>query len=264
MAFLGGARELGETPQKNLTHPALWGIIKIDKGLKMADPYPKQSYGGIFIGYNIRGTIGGDVTFRVRRGNGHYGSINRHVYQDRFTRVTPSSVNNTESEPYRALLRAAIIHWQFALTAAEKAAYNRRASRRLRMSGYNLFIREAMLGKVPMYVDRGDPAAYDYAKEDLSKDGAWHDLDLSGIVPAGAKAVFIIGHVQGAGADWAIMFRKKGNTNEINHGGMETLRANVERHRSSTVALSTARVIQYKADNQAWTTLDLCVRGWWM
>jgi len=64
------------------------------------------------------------------------------------------------------------------------------------------------IGKPPGFEDRGDPAVYDYDKNDLTKDGAWHDLDLSGIVPENAKAVFIIGHVQGNGIDWTIMFRK--------------------------------------------------------
>jgi len=119
------------------------------------------------------------------------------------------------------------------------------------------------IGKAPVFVDRGDPAVYDYDKDDLTKDGTWHDLDLSGIVPEKAKAVFIVGHLQGAGADWTIMFRKKGNVNEVVHGGMETLRANVERHRSSIIALDDNRKIQYKVDDQAWTTLDLAVKGWW-
>jgi len=117
--------------------------------------------------------------------------------------------------------------------------------------------------KFPGFVDRGDPAVYDYAKEDLTIDGAWHDMNLAGIVPIGAKAVFIIGHLQGNGADWTIMFRKKGNVNEVVHGGMETLRANVERHRSSIVALDTNRKIQYKVDDQAWDTLDLAIKAWW-
>jgi len=119
------------------------------------------------------------------------------------------------------------------------------------------------IGRPTGFVDRGDPAAYDYAKEDLTIDGAWHDLDLSGIVSEFAKAVFIIGHLEGPAVDWAIMFRKKGNVNEIVHGGMETLRAGVERHRSSIVALDDNRIIEYKVDNQAWTTLDLAVKGWW-
>lgn len=119
------------------------------------------------------------------------------------------------------------------------------------------------IGKAPIFVDRGDPAAYDYAKEDLTIDGAWHDLDLSAIVPEKAKAVFIAGHLQGNAVDWKIAFRKNGNVNEIVHGGMETLRAGVERHRSSTIALDGDRKIEYNADNQAWTTLDLVIKGWW-
>lgn len=225
--------------------------------------YEKQTYNGIFIGYGIRGSIGGDTTFRVRRGNGFYDSILGHRYQDKFTLVVPSSINNPESEPFRRQWIAAVLHWQQVLSAAEKAEYNRRATHGLRMSGYNLFMREAMLGKVEMYVDRGDPAVYDLAKENLQLDGAWHDWDLSGLIAIGAKCVKIIGHLNGNGIDWKIMFRKKGNTNEINHGGMETIRANVTRHRSSTVSPDSNRVIQYKADNQAWATLDLSVRGWW-
>jgi len=119
------------------------------------------------------------------------------------------------------------------------------------------------IGRAPGFIDRGDPAVYDYDKEDLTIDGTWQDLDLSGIVPLHAKAVFIIGHLQGNAIDWEIRFRKKGNVNEVVHGGMETIRAGVERHRSSIVALDNDRVIQYKVDNQAWTTLDLAVKGWW-
>ena len=119
------------------------------------------------------------------------------------------------------------------------------------------------IGKAPVFVDRGDPADYDYAKEDLTIDGAWHDMNLSAIIPEKAKAVFIIGHLEGNAVDWHIRFRKNGNVNEVAHGGMETLRANVERHRSSVVALDDNRIIEYNVDNQAWTTLDLAVKGWW-
>ncbi|MBA7636956.1 hypothetical protein ES703_44584 [subsurface metagenome] len=119
------------------------------------------------------------------------------------------------------------------------------------------------IGKAPCFVDRGDPDAYDYDKEDLVTDGTWQDMDLSAIVSEKAKAVFIIGHLMGAGADWQIRFRKKGNINEVAHGGMETLRANVERHRSSVVALDADRKIQYNADDVAWVTLSLAVKGWW-
>lgn len=225
--------------------------------------YEKQTYDGVIIGAWIRGSIGGDTTFRVRRGNGHYDSVLGRLYQDKFTLVVPGSINNPESEPYRTQLRAGIDYWQNILSAAQKKDYNRRASHGLQMSGYNLFIREVLTGKVKMYVDRGDPAAYDFAKEDLTINGTWQELDLSPYVPAIARAVLIMGHVEGNAVNWRIRFRAYGNSNEINHGGMDTLRANVQRHRSSIVAIGSDRKIEYNADNQAWTTLNLSVRGWW-
>lgn len=222
-----------------------------------------RRYSGIDVGITIRGSIANSRIFRVRRGNGFYGSTLGVLYQDQYAYFIPTSINNTTSEPYRRQWIAAVHKWKYDLTDSEKKAYNRRAHKGLRMSGYNLFMREAMKGLVQMFVDRGDPASYDYAKTDLQIDGAWHDLDLSLLVPAGAKAVLLIGHVEGNAIDWKINFRKKGNSNEINHGDMETIRANVTRHRSLIVAVDENRVIQYNADNEAWTTLSLAVRGWW-
>lgn len=224
---------------------------------------PFGSFPNSQIGFGIQKSIFKEFTFRLRPGNGYYESKVGEIYQDRYAYFVPPSINNPESEPYRRQWIAAVHKWRYDLTTEEKKEYDRRAMFVRHMSGYNLFMREAMKGLVEMFVDRGDPAVYDYDKDDLTKDGAWHDLNLSAIVPAGAKAVFIIGHVEGNGIDWTIMFRKKDNVNEINHGGMETIRANVERHRSSIVALNVNRVIQYKADNQAWATLNLAVRGWW-
>ena len=229
----------------------------------MATLHEKRQYSSVLVGAGIRKSIGLSVTYRMRRGNGSYGAIDGEIYQDRYKYFVPGSINNAQSEPYRRQWIAAVHKWIYDLTAAQKTEYQRRASHGLQMSGYNLFMREAMLGKVQMFVDRGDPAAYDYAKEDLTIDGAWHDLDLSALVPAGAKAVLLIGHLEGNAIAWKINFRKNGNSNEINHCDMETIRANVTRHRSSIIALDANRVIEYNADNQAWANLYLCVRGWW-
>lgn len=110
--------------------------------------YEKQTYNGVFIGYGIRRSIAGSTTFRVRRGNGYYGSVLGHIYQDKFTLVIPSSINNPQSAAYRTLLANAVAYWKNNLSAEEKAAYNRQASHGLRMSGYNLFIRKVILGEV--------------------------------------------------------------------------------------------------------------------
>lgn len=106
--------------------------------------YDYQTYNGVIIGYGIRGSLGGDTTYRVRRGNGHYNSILGHIYQDKFALVVPGSINNPESAAYRTLLTNAVAHWKNTLSEAQKKAYNRRASHGLQMSGYNLFVREVI------------------------------------------------------------------------------------------------------------------------
>lgn len=223
----------------------------------------KRTYAGIPLGVTVRRQIGHEYIFRVRRGNGHQGAKLGVTYQDKYAYVVPDSIANAEGEPARANLRAAVDYWKNILTDEQKATYNARVSKLKGLSGYNLFIREALKGEFSMFVDRGDPSGYDFDKDDLTLDGAWHDLDLSAIVPSTARAVLIAGHVEGVGADWAIQFKKYGQSNDINHGGMETLRAGVERHRSAIVATDNNRKIQYKADNESWDALDLTVRGWW-
>jgi len=229
----------------------------------LTDKMRNQTYRTRTIGYGIRGSINDEITYRVRTGNNNNGAPLGSPIQDKFEYNIPSSINNPESQPYRQQWKAAIAKWRYDLTAEEKKVYKSRANRVRHMSGYNLFVREAMKGLVQMFVYRGDPAAYDFVKTDLTTDGAWNELDLSAIVPAGAAAVMLSAHLEGAAVDWTIDFKKNGQANDINHGGMQTIRANVERHRSTIVAVDADRKVQYKADDETWTTLSLVVRGWW-
>ena len=114
------------------------------------------------------------------------------------------------------------------------------------------------------FYNRGDPASVDYIKTDLTLDGTWVDLNLFDIVPVNAKAVLLHVTVEGNSATWSMMFRKNGNVNEIIHEHVESLRANVERSRNAIVALDVNRVIEYKGDNVAWTTVNIVVSGWWI
>jgi len=114
----------------------------------MANRFPRQTYNGGFIGYGVRRSLGGDITFRVRRGNGYYGSILGHRYQDKFTLVIPSSINNKRGEPYRVLLAAAVAYWKDTLSAAEKKKYNRLAGSMQHLTGYNLFVGRVIKGDV--------------------------------------------------------------------------------------------------------------------
>lgn len=220
-------------------------------------------YGGIPLGLAVRGSIDNDRTFRIRPGNGHQNAILGEVYQDQYAYFVPGSINNVQSEPYRRQWIAAVHKWRYDLSTADKAIYNERVKYKLHMSGYNLFMRLAMKGEIDMYVDRGDPAANDYDVGDLTTDATWRDIDLSGIVPSGAKAILMKTTLKSGGATDKIRYRLKGNVNEINACGCESLRANVGRTRLGIVSIDANRVMQYNADNIAWTALSFVVRGWW-
>lgn len=222
-----------------------------------------RTYRSIPLGLAVRRQINNEVIYRVRTGNNNYGAPLGKPIQDKYDYFVPSSINNIQSKPQRRQWIAAVHHWKYCLSVAEKKAYNNRAHNGMRMSGYNLFMREAMKGLVQMYVDRGDPAAHDFTLVDLTTDGAWHTLDVSAIIPKTAQAVLWRGQVEGAGADWTVLFRKYGNTNEINVCCLETLRANIVRCRLCVGAIDHNQKIEYKIDNENWGTINLTVRGWW-
>lgn len=102
----------------------------------------KRSYANIPLGIRVRRQLGKKVIFRVRRGNGHAGSIAGVAYQDKYKYVVPSSINNEESAEVRTLLTEAVYNWKNILTDAQKKDIEQRAANGLHMSGYNLYIRE--------------------------------------------------------------------------------------------------------------------------
>lgn len=105
--------------------------------------FRKQSIHGIPLGVDVRRSIAKEVTFRVRTGNGHYGSVAGHKYQDKFALVVPSSIDHPNGDSSRACFAAAISAWQ-GLSAGAKKIYNNLAGHVQHLSGYNLFIRRYM------------------------------------------------------------------------------------------------------------------------
>jgi len=110
------------------------------------------------------------------------------------------------------------------------------------------------------FVNRGDPAAYDYTQATLILDGAYHDLDLSAIVPAGATAILLVGEGSNSGK-W-ILFRKNGNANTINISAFENGAVGLNQYFCLVVPCDVNRVIEYRAA-PGWTDLNLTVGGWW-
>ena len=99
-------------------------------------------YSGIIIGMSIRGSIANTRIFRVRRGNGHRGSIQGLRYQDQYAYFVPLSINNPQGQGARDALTAGVTNWQ-GFTPAQKRAYYIKAQRKhLKMAGYHLYMRE--------------------------------------------------------------------------------------------------------------------------
>jgi hypothetical protein len=103
---------------------------------------PHRFYAGIVVGFEIRKQLGHDVIFRVRRGNGQYGSVYKKRYQDQFAYVVPASINNEEGQASRDAFTTAMSNWKNVLTEEDKAEYNRRARKRKGIQGFNIYVGE--------------------------------------------------------------------------------------------------------------------------
>lgn len=115
-----------------------------------------------------------------------------------------------------------------------------------------------------LYVDRGDPAAVDFEIGDLTTDGAWHELDLSAIVPAGTKAVHIRIIIGDNLINQIIHLRKKGNTNITNTLAVNTQVANILIAKDGILTCSTDRKIEYLAANTTWSAITILVKGYFI
>lgn len=114
------------------------------------------------------------------------------------------------------------------------------------------------------YVDRGDPAAYDFGIGDLTVGEGWQKLDLSGIVPAGAKAVELRVAMKDNVAGSYMYLRKYGNVNSRNAAFLSTQVANLDINFSVMVTCNISRWIAYLIPDITFITLNIVVRGWFV
>jgi len=113
------------------------------------------------------------------------------------------------------------------------------------------------------FVDRGDPAAADMRVGDFAKDGSWHTLDLSGIVPAGAKAIVFYLGIRCNYVDKKAYFRMFGNTYTYNYSAVRQTVGGVIMQQDLICPVDENRRIEYKIESSIWTTLTFTVKGWW-
>jgi hypothetical protein len=111
-------------------------------------------------------------------------------------------------------------------------------------------------------IDRGDPSSHDFSKTDFTTDATWRDLDLSSIVPAGAKMVNLIIYGYGDTANATMSIRKNGNSNAIVALSGTTPAVGIAFLNVGVIACDSSRVVEYNISNITWTALNLSVAGW--
>lgn len=115
---------------------------------------------------------------------------------------------------------------------------------------------------IPRFVDRGDPSAYDLDLASMTADDSFHDWDVSGVVPAGAKAVVLVVHLRGNDANLIGRFRKNGNTDTYAVVIGRTQAANVVMNYQVTVPCDTNRVIEYALSASGLDLCNITIIGW--
>jgi hypothetical protein len=114
------------------------------------------------------------------------------------------------------------------------------------------------------FVDRGDPSAWDYGVGNFTTDATWRDLDLSSIVPSGAKAVLMHLSLNDGAVGSEMRFRKNGNSNTFAMSRIFTQIADVSVDQDLIVACDSNRVIEYYGSNLTFTAINLAIKGWWI
>lgn len=127
-------------------------------------------------------------------------------------------------------------------------------------------IREALdaLSVGQSYVDRGDPSAVDWDTEDLTLDGAYHDLDLSSIVTdSAATLVHLSVRFNHNTASSQFVIRENGNSNAVNGMKARIQVSGIPRLFSDFVSMDASRVVEYTFPTST-TEAQITVRGWFV
>ena len=104
----------------------------------------------------------------------------------------------------------------------------------------------------------------DFTLPDFNNNNAWHDLDLSGIVPDKAYAVIVNLRILTIGATESTRWRRKGSTTESGAVKAGTAPYANFRWHQLIIACDSNRVIQYRNTAGAWTYMDFNVYGWFL
>jgi len=124
----------------------------------------------------------------------------------------------------------------------------------------------AEIGIPPVYVWRGEQNDCDWDQTTLILDSAFHELDLGGIIPAGASAVNMFARVKNPTVGFNVKFQMK------KQGAIHTQYTCILRPQVADIwigglypiKLSDDRKIEYNARSLTLCEVKLVIRGWWL
>lgn len=113
------------------------------------------------------------------------------------------------------------------------------------------------------FIDRGDPGSTDFQAAFFSVTNIWTDMDLSAIVPAGAKAVLFTISIRNSIISKFLGFRKKGDIAGVNASNTNTQVAFVFLDYDLICPLDDNRFIQYFKESGGTFAIFMTIKGWW-
>lgn len=111
-------------------------------------------------------------------------------------------------------------------------------------------------------VDRGDVGGYDVLMAALTLDNEWHNLDLSSILPTNAKWVRLRAQANSMTAPESLMFRRKGNTNNINVDGVFIAVESTDTNAWPLIKVGNDGIIEYCGTVGTWYSIYITVIQW--
>lgn len=110
--------------------------------------------------------------------------------------------------------------------------------------------------------DRGDPPAPDFSGADLISDNAWHEKDLSSIVPAGVSGCFLTVGIRSGFVNERIQIRQAGNNFGYNVLIQRTQVADQVINADGPVFLGPDLKIEYLLTVGPFAIKQITVKGW--
>lgn len=120
------------------------------------------------------------------------------------------------------------------------------------------------IGVPPCYIDRGTFLLNDFTHADLTQDGDWHELDFSGIVPAGATCMNLHFSAVDPNVGRILYTRPAGDGAVIGTCTFRNQVANVSIGGFIPMGISTNRKIEYMSIAPGYSAISIKVRGWWL